>query len=292
MDQSQNYKGIDYPLPYNIKAEQSVLAACMLNEEALEETLSILEPEHFFRPAHRIMFEAMRGLNTRRVPVDQISLVENLTASGQLESVGGHSYIVEVADNTYALTNWRTHVDVVHRTAVLRDLILAGAQISTMAANAPDNLKQAIETAEQTLFAVTEKSVRTSFEKMDELLIGAFEHIAELAKSSDGIRGVPTGFADADRLFNGLRGGNLVILAARPSVGKTAFSLNVAVNAAKKGFTVLFFSLEMSSQELTTRILCSESCPRTRNRASASPRSTRARSAMATGAHSLTPATA
>lgn len=248
----------DYSLPYNIEAEKSVLAACMLNGEVLEEVLSKLGPKSFFRPAHRIMFEAIRDLNARRIPVDQISLAENLAATKQLDAVGGHSYIVEVADNTFSLTSWRNHIEVVHRTAVLRDLILAGAQISSIAADAPDDLKQAVEDAERTLFAVTEQSVRTTFESMDGLLMEVFEEMSELAASGGKMRGVPTGFHDADRLFHGLRGGNLVILAARPSVGKTAFALNMAVNVAKQGFTVAFFSLEMSPRELATRVLCSE----------------------------------
>ena len=259
MAQNANGSGMpDYALPYNIEAEKSVLAACILNGEVLEEALARLMPESFFRPAHRIMFEAMRSLNMRNVPVDQISLAENLAASKQLDAIGGRSYIVEVADNTFSLTSWNNHIEIVHRTAVLRKLILAGSQISTMAASAPDDLKQAIEDAERTLFAVTEQSVRTSFEDMNSLLLGVFEEISELAAQGGKLRGVPTGFADADRLFHGLRGGNLVILAARPSVGKTAFALNVAVNAARRGYTVAFFSLEMSSRELATRILCSE----------------------------------
>lgn len=246
------------PLPQNIEAEKSVLAACMLNEEAVEELVLKLKPENFFRPAHRIIFEAVCDLNIRRIPVDQISLADTLNASGQLEAVGGKSYLVELADNTFALTNWPNHADIVKRTAILRELIFAASQINALAYDAPDDLNQVVEDAEKTLFNVTEKRVSSTFAKMDTLLVDAFEELTRLSEQKDHMAGVPTGFRDADALFHGFRGGDLVILAARPGVGKTSFALNLAVNAAKSGAAVAFFSLEMSAEQLVQRILCAE----------------------------------
>lgn len=245
-------------LPQNIEAEKSVLAACMLNQEAIEETATRLTPENFFRPAHRLVFESMVALYVRNIPVDQISLAENLKGTGQLEAVGGKPYLVELADNTFALTNWRSHVDVVKRTSILRDLIYASTQINALAYDAPDDLDIVIEEAEKALFGVTEKRISSDFEKMDTLLEGAFEEITRLAEQKSSISGVPTGFIDIDNLFHGFRGGDLIILAARPGVGKTAFALNLAVNSAKAGTTVAFLSLEMSSSQLVQRILCAE----------------------------------
>ncbi|MBE6472564.1 MAG: replicative DNA helicase [Coriobacteriaceae bacterium] len=246
------------PIPRNIEAEKSVLAACMLNSEILEEVAVKLVPKNFFRPAHRVIFEAIMDLHTRRIPVDQISLADNLNASGQLDAVGGRSYIIELADNTFALTNWSNHADIVKRTSILRDLIYASTQISALAYNAPDNLDEVVEDAERTLFEVTEQRVSSSFTKMDSLLTEAFEEITQLAERGSHMAGVPTGFKDVDDLFHGLRAGDLVILAARPGVGKTSFALNLAVNAAKAGTSVAFFSLEMSAGQLVQRILCSE----------------------------------
>ncbi len=246
------------PLPQNIEAEKSVLAACMLNAESVEELMLKLKPEHFFRPAHRIIFEAVCDLNTRRIPVDQISLADTLNASGQLEAVGGRAYLVELADNTFALTNWQNHAEIVKRTAILRELIYAAAQINALAYDAPDDLNQVVEEAEKTLFNVTEKRVSSTFAKMDTLLVDAFEELTRLSEQRDHMAGVPTGFKDVDTLFHGFRGGDLIILAARPGVGKTSFALNLAVNAAKSGAAVAFFSLEMSSEQLVQRILCSE----------------------------------
>lgn len=246
------------PLPQNIEAEKSVLAACMLNDEIVEELILKLKPENFFRPAHRIVFEAVCELNARRIPVDQISLADALNASGQLEAIGGKAYLVDLADNTFALTNWQNHAAIVKRTAILRELIYAAAQINALAYDAPDDLNQVVEEAEKTLFNVTEKRVSSTFSKMDSLLVDAFEELTRLSEQRDHMAGVPSGFKDADALFHGFRGGDLIILAARPGVGKTSFALNLAVNAAKSGAAVAFFSLEMSAEQLVQRILCSE----------------------------------
>ena len=245
-------------LPQNIEAEKSVLAACMLNQEAIEEVATKLNPQNFFRPAHRIIFSAMLDLYMRHIPIDQISLAENLHGKGQLQAAGDKSYLVELADNTFALTNWRSHTDIVKRTSILRDLIYASAQINALAYDAPDDLAAVVEESEKILFNVTEQRVSSDFAKMDTLLTEAFEEIAKLAEQKNSLAGVPTGFKDVDALFHGLRGGDLIILAARPGVGKSAFALNVAVNAAKAGTTVAFLSLEMSASQLVQRILCSE----------------------------------
>lgn len=245
-------------MPQNIEAEKSVLAACMLNSEAVEELILKLKPENFYRPAHRIIFEAINELNIRRIPVDQISLADTLNASGQLEAVGGRSYIVDLADNTFALTNWQNHAEIVKRNGILRELIYAAVEINGLAYDAPDDLNQVVEEAEKALFNVTEKRVSSAFAKMDGLLTEAFEEITRLAEQKNHMAGVPTGFKDVDDLFHGFRGGDLVILAARPGVGKTSFALNLAVNAAKSGAAVAFFSLEMSSGQLVQRILCAE----------------------------------
>lgn len=246
------------PTPQNIEAEKSVLAACMLNAEAVEEVMLKLNPDSFYRPAHRIIFEAVCDLNNRRIPIDQISLADTLNASGQLDAVGGRAYLMELADNTFSLTNWQNHADIVRRTAILRALIYAAAEIGAMAYDAPDDLGQVVEDAEKALFKVTEKRVSSSFQPMSKLLNQAFEDLTALSEQHSHIMGVATGFTDVDNLFHGLRGGDLVILAARPGVGKTSFALNLAVNAAKLGTAVAFFSLEMSSGQLVQRILCSE----------------------------------
>lgn len=244
--------------PNNIEAEQSVLAACMLSAEVAEDLVLKLKPENFYRPQHRVIFEGIISLTTRHMPVDPISLADTLAATGQLELVGGRPYLVELVSNTFSLTSWERHSEIVKRMSILRELEKAAAQINALAHDAPDDLDEVVEEAEKTLFNVTEKRVASTFHKMDELVANAYEEITRLANQSDHMAGVPTGFTDVDELFHGFRGGDLVILAARPGVGKTSFALNLATNAAKAGVAVAFFSLEMGADQLVQRILCSE----------------------------------
>lgn len=245
-------------LPHNIDAEKSVLAACMLNPEAVDDIATKLRPENFFRPAHQRIFEGMLELNTRHIPIDQISLAERLAAEGQLEAVGGKPYLVELANNTLALTNWKSHTEIVKRTSVLRDLVYASTNINALAYDAPDDTNEVIEEAEKMLFNVTQKRVSSSFQNITDLLTQAFDEIDDLVNNQNHMAGVPTGFTDVDKLFWGLRGGDLLILAARPGVGKTSFALNLATNAAKSGAAVALFSLEMGANQLVQRILCAE----------------------------------
>ena len=245
-------------LPHNIEAEQSVLAACLLNADVVEEMVVKLKPEYFYRASHKVIFETIVDMTTRRIPVDPIALADTLKAHGQLDAVGGRSYLAELGDNTFSLTSWQRHADIVKRTAILRELVYAAAEINALAYDAPDDLNEVVEEAEKTLFNVTEKRVSSSFTKMDKLVGDAYEELLKLMDQKNSLAGVPTGFIDVDNLFHGLRGGDLVILAARPGVGKTSFALNLAVNAAKAGTSVAFFSLEMSAGQLTQRILCSE----------------------------------
>ena len=181
-----------------------------------------------------------------------------MAAEGQLEAVGGRPYLVELANNTLALTNWKNHTEIVKRNSVLRDLVYASTNINALAYDAPDDTNEVIEDAEKMLFEVTQKRVSSSFQNITDLLTQAFDEIDELVNNKNQMAGTPTGFTDVDKLFWGLRGGDLLILAARPGVGKTSFALNVATNAAKAGAAVALFSLEMGANQLVQRILCAE----------------------------------
>ncbi len=245
-------------LPQNIEAEKAVLAACMLNDEAVEEATAALKPENFFRTSHRIIFEAVLDFQRRQIPVDPISIADTLETLGQLEAAGGRSYLADLTDDTFALTHWRRHMDIVKRTGTLRDLVYAAAEINALAYDASDELNEVIGSAERALFNVTERQVASSFVKMDKLMEEAYNELVALSEQKGGVTGVPTGFEDVDRLFHGFHGGELIILAARAGVGKTAFVLNLAVNAARAGSTVALFNLEMSSSQLVQRMLSSE----------------------------------
>ncbi len=245
-------------LPQNIEAEESVLAACLNETDVMVEVATKLEPAYFYRQRHALIFESMCNLNARNIPPDPISVAENLHANGNLEAAGGKAYLTELSGKTAALANWRTHTDVVKRTAILRQLAFASAKINALAYDAPDDLGEVVEESEKILFNVTEKRVSSEFQHVKNLVVDAYEEIVKLAEQKNSMAGVPTGFLDVDNLFHGFRGGDLIILAARPGVGKTAFALNLAVNAAKAGTTVAFLSLEMSSSQLIQRVICSE----------------------------------
>jgi replicative DNA helicase len=257
-NQPQRQLPTNRELPANLEAERSVLAACILNNDAVDEIATQLKPENFSTFSHQTIFQAILDINESHRPVDQITLAERLQAMGQLDAVGGRSYLMELANNMLALTNWRSHMEIVKRTSIQRDLVYASADITALAYDAPDNINEVVEQAEKILFDVTEKRVSTTFHSITDLLTQAFADINDLVSNRDKLAGVPTGFADVDRLFWGLRGGDLIILAARPAVGKTSFALNVATNAAKAGFPVAFFSLEMGANQLVQRVLCSE----------------------------------
>lgn len=245
-------------LPQNIEAEQTVLSACLLSLGVFEEVVQKLKPESFFRPAHRIIFETMREMTSKSIPIDVISVADQLTAKNQLEAVGGQAYLLELTDNTFALTNWNHHADIVARDAIRRDLLYASASISALAYDSPADTTELIGKAEASLFRVTEQRVASTFKSIVELVEQTNNEIADMANRDTAIQGVQTGFIDVDKLFCGLRGGDLIILAARPAVGKTSFAMNLAANAAKIGSTVVLFSLEMSSVQITQRIIASE----------------------------------
>lgn len=247
-------------MPQDIDAEKAVLAAMLLGQDAevVEEALMKLSAKEFYRPAHRKIFEAMEELYNKSAPIDQLSLADRLKTRGDLDAVGGKPYIVELGNNTYALANWAHHADIVKRAAMLRDLIGASVRITALGYDAPDDLDEVVETSEKLLFDVTNKRVATNFKSMESLVVETFNELQELANTKSRYNGVRTGFKDLDDLFGGLRGGDLVILAARPSVGKTALALNIASRAAQLGTSVAFFSLEMSATQLVQRVLSTE----------------------------------
>lgn len=247
-------------MPQDIDAEKAVLAAMLLGQdtEVVEEALMKLSAKDFYRPAHRKIFEAMEELYNKNAPIDQLSLADRLKSRGDLDAIGGKPYIVELGNNTFALANWAHHADIIKRAAMLRDLIGASVRITALGYDAPDDLDEVVETSEKLLFDVTNKRVATNFKSMESLVLETFDELHELANTKSKYNGVRTGFQDLDDLFGGLRGGDLVILAARPSVGKTALALNIASRAAQLGTSVAFFSLEMSATQLVQRILSTE----------------------------------
>ena len=249
----------DRVIPQNIDAEKAVLAAMILDDEILDEAIhEIANKDVFYRPSHQKIFEAIVSLKSKGSPVDQISLAERLEAEGQLESIGGKAYILELANNSFALANWQYHIQVIKRQHLLRSLINAATKISALSYDAPDDTNEIVTTAEKAIFDVTDREIPSEFRNLSDLMQESLALINQLSTEKRHIQGVPTGFESVDRILSGMRGGDLIVLAARPGVGKTSFALNVAVNAAKTGAAVAFFSLEMPCEQLIQKIMCTE----------------------------------
>ena len=242
--------------PNNTEAEANVLAAMMLSREVVEGALVELLPDDFYRPAHKTLFLAMHEMYDKNIPIDAISLVDYLTSIEKLEAVGGEAYILELMGNTLALVNWQHHAGIVRRDAMLREIIGATNQINQLAYNAPTDTKEVVERAESMLLSVTDREVKNAYKPLNDFLIEAFNEAKEVCEAGGVAAGVPTGYPSLDRMLMGLREGQLVIIGARPAVGKTSFALNLALNAASEGYTVAFFSLEMSGKEIAQRFIC------------------------------------
>lgn len=248
-------------IPYNIEAETSVLAACLLSQDAAHEIIHGLEERDFYRESHRIIFATAKDMLCRAQPValDAITLKEALAARGLLDRAGGMEYLSDLMANTFAFMNWREHAAVVRRASVLRALQKAGLEIKAIAENAEEDTDLALERAEKALFDATERRDGGEAKPIKDLFLSAYEEIDETRKNGGPLEGVLTGFRSLDGLLGGLHAGDLVILAARPGIGKTSLAQGFAMNAAKSGHPVVFFSLEMSAGQIMKRLVSSES---------------------------------
>jgi replicative DNA helicase len=245
--------------PHNLDAERSLLGAMLLSGDATAVGLSRVKTVDFYRQAHQRIFDAVAALFNRGEPCDVVTLAARLESTGELEQVGGKPYLLEVVDSVPLAANVGQYADIVKRMSLLRRLIIAATQIAALGYEAPDDIDDVIEQAEKQVFDVTNERVETAFRGIDELLTDGWKKLEELYERQEHLTGISTGWADLDKVLAGLHRGDLIVLAARPSVGKTAFALNLAVSAAKAGVPVGLFSLEMSSEQLVMRILASES---------------------------------
>ena len=249
-------RGAQLTLPNNIEAEANVLAAMLLSSEVVEEALVELLPDDFYRPAHKTLFLAMHDMYDRNLPIDSISLIDYLSSIDKLEAVGGEAYILELMGRTLSLVSWQYHAGIVRRDAMLREIIGATNQINALAYNAPTDTKEVIERAESMLLSVTGREVKSSYKPLTDFMVEAYKEAEAVAAAGGETQGVPTGYPTLDKMLMGFREGQLIIIGARPAVGKTSFALNLALNAAAAGFTVGFFSLEMSGKEIAQRFIC------------------------------------
>ena len=245
----------DATMPHDLEAERSVLAAMLLSPDVLNECLSLVKPDDFYLYSHRVIYQAMMSMFDRGLPVDPISLADHLRSEGTLERVGGMSYLLELNGNAFALASWRHHLGIMRRHATLRQIITASARITALAFDAPEDTKEVIERSESMLLEVTTRDIDNSFQTLEQIMGDLYTELGEMASNPDGLIGVRTGYPGIDNHLQGLRAGQMVVIGARPGVGKTSFALNLATNAAANGASVAMFSLEMSKIEIAQRLL-------------------------------------
>ncbi|WP_297568779.1 replicative DNA helicase [uncultured Anaerovibrio sp.] len=250
---------IDRLPPQNIDAEQAVLGAMLIKKEAIAEVSQLLRPEDFYRDAHKIIYEAMLTLFNRNEPADIVTVTNYLNNESQLDKVGGIAFVTALANVVPTAANVIYHANIVREKADLRHLINTATDIAGMAYEAADDVADVIDKSEKMIMEVANRQNVSAFTPMKDIVIETFDKINLLYESKGGLTGIPSGFRDLDALTSGLQASDLILVAARPSMGKTAFTLNIAANVALKSKkTVAFFSLEMSKQQLVQRMLCSE----------------------------------
>ncbi len=251
---------IDRLPPQSIEAEQSVLGAILIDRDTMIEIADFLKPEDFYRQAHGRIYAVMLDLSERREPIDIVTVSEALERTGDLEAVGGRAYLGTLSNSTPTAVHAAQYARIVERKSVLRNLIGAAGKIAGIGYEDPAEIQEAIDRAESELFAVSQRRIGAGFAPLKSLLHDAYDRLDYLHAHRGEISGVRTGFGDLDTLTTGLQKSDLVILAARPSVGKTSFALNIAEHAAVKDRkSVGIFSLEMSKEQLVLRLLSSVS---------------------------------
>jgi replicative DNA helicase len=245
-------------LPHNLEAERSVLGAILIDNHTFNLAAAVITAENFFRDAHRRIFARMSDLSERSQPIDLVTLKDALERSGELEEVGGPAYIASLVDGVPRSTNVEYYAQIVKEKATLRALIFQANKILANAYEADQEADLILDDAESAIFAVAEDRVKAGFVAMKDLVHESFPKIEKLFEHQSYITGVATGFDDLDRKTRGLQPGDLVIVAARPSMGKTSLVLNICQHVATHGGVAGFFSLEMSKEQLFMRMLASE----------------------------------
>jgi replicative DNA helicase len=244
--------------PWSPDAEQAVLGAMLIDQDAALRAAELLDHSMFYKEAHRRLFRALVALTEQRVVIDHITLRDELLRRNELDSVGGVEYLAELVDSVATPANLEHHARILREKSILRRLIEASTGIIQQAYEGRLGANELLDQAEGRIFRISQERRTDGFVRIKEMLWPTMERIETLHRSGTAVTGVPSGFADLDALTSGFQKSELVIVAARPSMGKTAFCLNIATNAAHKGHGVAVFSLEMSKDSLVQRMLCAE----------------------------------
>lgn len=246
--------------PQNLEAEVSILGGILLDNSAFDKCTEIISPDDFYRNSHRKIFKTMSEMSGRGDPIDLLVLGDALKILGILNECGGPAYIASLADGVPTAANIKYYCRIIKDAAVCRGLITAGQMISEEGYSRSMEVEEFIDFAEQSIFKISEKKIKPSFSAMPALIKNGFQTIEQLYSQKESVTGVSSGFKDLDDMLAGFQPSDLVIIAGRPSMGKTAFCLNIAVNALPDFLSesVAIFSLEMSEEQLLLRMICSE----------------------------------
>ncbi|MHB8903734.1 MAG: replicative DNA helicase [Patescibacteria group bacterium] len=246
--------------PHSIEAEESLLGSLLIDKDAIIKIADTVSAADFYKDSHRIIYDIIRELYSNHEPIDIITLANRLEEKKQLSAIGGRTYLAHLSNAVATSGNIINYGSIIQRKATLRRLQQAAAEISSLSFNEERDIDEILDETEKKVFGVSRKYLKNAFTPIDSLLTDAFDRIDELHKYSGKLRGLPTGFGDLDRLLAGLQKSDLIILAARPSVGKTAFAMDIARQAAIKSKEgVGIFSLEMSKEQLVDRMICAQS---------------------------------
>lgn len=242
--------------PHNLEAEESVLGAILLDREAIVQVADKLESAHFYKTAHADIYEAMLKLFDEREPIDVVTLTNQLKKMKRFTEVGGSAYLAKLASSVPTAAHVVQYAKIVRDLSIKRSLISLSSELGEMAFDPGLSTDQILDKTEKQVFSLSQKQMRRSFVSLKKALSESFDRLDELHKNSDGLRGVSTGFLDLDNTLAGMQKSNLIVLAARPGIGKTAFSLSIAQHVAVvKGMKVGYFALEMSTEEMVDRLL-------------------------------------
>ena len=245
--------------PNNVDAEQTFLGSLLVDQEAAHKVADQIRPDDFYRPNHGKIYEAMLHLYNRHEPIDILSVGNRLDEASTLEEVGGRSYLAELSNSVPTASHVKHYGDILKKKATLRRLISAANDIAALGYEETEDIESLLDRAEQRLFGISQKMLKQNFVPLTDVLSEAFERIDELHRERGKLRGLPTGFIELDNILAGLQKSDLLILAARPSVGKTSLALNIVQNVATKmKLPVALFSLEMSKEQLVDRMICTE----------------------------------
>lgn len=245
--------------PQDIEAEQAVIGSMLTDQDAVIAAIEVLRKEDFYREDNKLIFEAITNVYNRAEPIDIITLKSELSSMGKLESVGGLDYLAALPDKVPTTSNAPKYVKIVEEKSMLRNLIKTADEIKSMGYDETENVEDIMDNAEKEIFNVMQRKNQKGYTSIKDILVDSFTKLEELYNRKEYITGVPTGFTDLDGKMAGLHGSELILVAARPGMGKTAFALNIATNAAvRANIPVAVFSLEMSKEQLGNRILCSE----------------------------------